>query len=136
MVKFSRINSPLALAACGAFLVPEPFGTCFVLAAAIWWLCRKMESPRLTLLFSWGRAVRRHFGWLYAESNFGGMRPDPSATLRSEEFASLCEIGKGATPYAIPDDHRKWLIYLYYISDRGGRVELTEPGRMRLTTGR
>jgi hypothetical protein len=136
MVKFRRIKSPLALAACGAFLVPEPFGACFVLAAAIWWLCRKMESPRLTPLFSWARAARRHFARLYAGRNFGGMRSDPFATLRPEEFASLCEIGRGATPDAVPDDHRKWLIYLYYISDRGGRVELTEHGRMRLTTGR
>jgi hypothetical protein len=25
----------------GAFFVPEPFGACLILAAAIWWLCRK-----------------------------------------------------------------------------------------------
>jgi hypothetical protein len=35
MTKFRTIKSHVALAACGAFLVPEPFGTCFVLAAAI-----------------------------------------------------------------------------------------------------
>jgi hypothetical protein len=36
-----EIKSPLALATLGAFFVPEPLGTCLILAAAIWWLCRK-----------------------------------------------------------------------------------------------
>ncbi len=44
------MKSPIALAACGAFLVPEPLGTCFVVVAAIWWLCRKIGSPLRTLL--------------------------------------------------------------------------------------
>ena len=35
-----EIKSPPALAALGAFFVPEPLGACLVLAAAIWWLCR------------------------------------------------------------------------------------------------
>jgi hypothetical protein len=35
---FRQINSPVALAAFGAFFVPEPLGMCLVLAAAIWWL--------------------------------------------------------------------------------------------------
>ena len=35
------IKSPLALATLGAFFVPEPLGACLILAAAIWWLCRK-----------------------------------------------------------------------------------------------
>jgi hypothetical protein len=45
MFKVREINSPAALAACGVFLVPEPFGACFVLAAAIWWLWRKIGRP-------------------------------------------------------------------------------------------
>ncbi len=47
MAKFREMKSPIALAACGAFLVPEPLGTCFVLVAVIWWLCRKIGSPCL-----------------------------------------------------------------------------------------
>jgi hypothetical protein len=38
MMKFQNINSPIALAAFGAFFVPEPLGVCLVLASAIWWL--------------------------------------------------------------------------------------------------
>jgi hypothetical protein len=38
MTRFYQIKSPGALAAFGAFFVPEPFGTCLVLASAIWWL--------------------------------------------------------------------------------------------------
>ena len=38
MTKFRQIKSPGALAAFGAFFVPEPFGICVVLASAIWWL--------------------------------------------------------------------------------------------------
>ena len=36
-----HIKTPRALAALGAFFVPEPLGACLVLAAAVWWLCRK-----------------------------------------------------------------------------------------------
>ena len=38
MTTFSQINSPVALAAFGAFFVPEPLGMCLVLAAGFWWL--------------------------------------------------------------------------------------------------
>jgi hypothetical protein len=37
MMKIQHINSPIALAAFGAFFVPEPLGICLVLASAIWW---------------------------------------------------------------------------------------------------
>jgi hypothetical protein len=36
-----QIKTPRALAALGAFFVPEPLGACLVLAAAVWWLCGK-----------------------------------------------------------------------------------------------
>jgi hypothetical protein len=39
-----EINSPLALATLGAFFVPEPIGTCLVIAAGIWWLYRKPDQ--------------------------------------------------------------------------------------------
>jgi hypothetical protein len=42
MISVREMKSPIALAACGAFLVPEPLGICLVLAAAIWWLWRKI----------------------------------------------------------------------------------------------
>jgi hypothetical protein len=48
--KLYRFKSPKALAALGAFCVPEPFGACLVVAAAIWWSCRKLFSrSRLTI---------------------------------------------------------------------------------------
>jgi hypothetical protein len=40
-----HIKTPRALAALGAFFVPEPLGACLVLAAAAWWLCRKPFHP-------------------------------------------------------------------------------------------
>src|SRR5581483_6169935 len=36
-----ELKTPPALAAFGAFFVPEPLGACLVLAAGVWWLCRK-----------------------------------------------------------------------------------------------
>jgi hypothetical protein len=35
------------LATLGAFFVPEPLGACVVLAAAIWWSCRKLARTRV-----------------------------------------------------------------------------------------
>jgi len=59
MTNFRRINSPVALATCGMFLVPEPFGACLLLAAAIWWLWRKAGCPCRTMLPSFRERVRR-----------------------------------------------------------------------------
>jgi hypothetical protein len=59
MTHFRRINSPVALATCGMFLVPEPFGACLLLAAAIWWLWRKTGCPCGSLLLSFREAVKR-----------------------------------------------------------------------------
>jgi hypothetical protein len=61
------------------------------------------------------------------------MRPEPTAILTPEEFASLREVGRG---FMIPDAHRKKFIYLYYIAERHSGLELTELGRMRLAEGR
>ena len=41
---FHQMGSPIALATLGAFFVPEPFGICLVIAAAIWWFCRKLRG--------------------------------------------------------------------------------------------
>jgi hypothetical protein len=59
MTNFRRINSPVALATCGMFLVPEPFGACLLLAAAIWWLWRKAGCPWRSMLSSFPERVRR-----------------------------------------------------------------------------
>src|SRR6202166_619904 len=40
MTNFRSIKSPVALATCGMFLVPEPLGSCLLLAAAVSWLWR------------------------------------------------------------------------------------------------
>jgi hypothetical protein len=70
MTSFRKINSPVALATCGMFLVPEPFGACLLLAAAIWWLWRKAGCPCRSMLSSFREAVRRgpHYwlvtGWI------------------------------------------------------------------------
>jgi hypothetical protein len=63
MTSFRRINSPVALATCGMFLVPEPFGACLVLAAAIWWLWRKAGCPCLSMVSSLRERVRRGLDW-------------------------------------------------------------------------
>jgi hypothetical protein len=42
MKSLRKIKSPAALATLGALCVPEPFGACLVLAAAVWWSYRKL----------------------------------------------------------------------------------------------
>jgi hypothetical protein len=59
MTNFRKINSPVALATCGMFLVPEPFGACLLLAAAVWWLWRKTGCPCRNMLLSFREAVWR-----------------------------------------------------------------------------
>lgn len=58
MARFRDIKSPVALAAVGAFLVPEPLGTCLVLAAVMWWFGRKLGVPLHWLSrLTWPRAL-------------------------------------------------------------------------------
>jgi hypothetical protein len=59
MANFRKINSPVALATCGMFLVPEPFGACLLLAAAVWWLWRMTGCPCRNMVLSFREAVRR-----------------------------------------------------------------------------
>jgi hypothetical protein len=59
MPSFRKINSPVALATCGMFLVPEPFGACLLLAAAVWWLWRKTGCPCRNMVLSFRETVRR-----------------------------------------------------------------------------
>jgi hypothetical protein len=61
MIKIRTIKSPVTLAACGAFLVPEPLGVCLVLVAGIWWLCRKIAAPCRRLSSLSDQAMGRHF---------------------------------------------------------------------------
>ena len=71
MTNFRRINSPVALATCGMFLVPEPFGACLLLAAAVWWLWRKTGCPCRSMVSSFGERVRRGLHWPGAHSSGG-----------------------------------------------------------------
>jgi hypothetical protein len=64
MTSFRRINSPVALATCGMFLVPEPFGACLLLAAAVWWLWRKAGCPCRSMVSSFREAVCRGLHYL------------------------------------------------------------------------
>jgi hypothetical protein len=65
MTNFRGIKSPVALATCGMFLVPEPFGACLLLAAAVWWLWRKTGCPWRGMLSSFREGVRRGLhSWL------------------------------------------------------------------------
>jgi hypothetical protein len=59
MTNFRGIKSPVALATCGMFLVPEPLGACLLLAAAVWWLWRKTGCPCRGMLSSLWEAARR-----------------------------------------------------------------------------
>src|SRR5580692_5651139 len=71
MTNFRRINSPVALATCGMFLVPEPFGACLLLAAAIWWLWRKTGCPCGGMLLTSRDAVWRRLRLPVAHSPGG-----------------------------------------------------------------
>jgi hypothetical protein len=51
-----EIKSPLALATLGAFFVPEPFGGCLVVAAAVWWSSRKLKGVDLKSVVKAGRS--------------------------------------------------------------------------------
>jgi hypothetical protein len=73
MTNFRGINSPVALATCGMFLVPEPFGACLLLAAAIWWLWRKAGCPCRTMLSSFWEGVRRGLHLPGAHYSAGGV---------------------------------------------------------------
>lgn len=55
MTRFRQVKTPVGLATFGAFFVPEPLGACFVLAAAIWWSCRKLgryKPPQVRQIFT------------------------------------------------------------------------------------
>jgi hypothetical protein len=66
VIKVRTIKSPVTLAACGAFLVPEPLGVCLMLAAGIWWLCRKIGASCRSPLSLWEQAPRRYFAAMNA----------------------------------------------------------------------
>jgi hypothetical protein len=87
MPNFRRINSPVALATCGMFLVPEPFGACLLLAAAIWWLWRKTGCPCRSLLSSFWDVVRRRLR-LPGVDSLGGVfgKKSPAIGHRRQQF--------------------------------------------------
>jgi hypothetical protein len=103
MTNFRGINSPVALATCGMFLVPEPFGACLLLAAAIWWLWRKIGCPYRTALSSFWEGVRRGLrlpgahspggvdGGNMPASNLAGSNSDSDRTARAFATTSVAE---------------------------------------------
>ena len=94
MTNFRGINSPVALATCGMFLVPEPFGACLLLAAAIWWLWRKAGCPCRSILSSFWEAVRRglHLPGAHSAGGLdGGNKPAPNlARSNSDSDRTAC----------------------------------------------
>ena len=93
MKSLRKIKSPAALATLGGFCVPEPFGACLVLAAAVWWSSAS------------GTAVERlRFAPESAFSSASARRPAAcrrNATARSPASAcgdgsarSFCRIGR------------------------------------------
>ena len=102
MTNFRGINSPVALATCGMFLVPEPFGACLLLAAAVWWLWRKAGCPCRNMLLSFREAVRRHLrlpgahlpggvdGAKKPTSNLARSNPDSDRTAGAFAGTSEC----------------------------------------------
>ena len=59
----------------------------------------------------------------------------PPASLSSEEFASLLEVGKGDAQGDIPQGHWERLVALGYALRRLGVLGLTEAGIRRLAAG-
>lgn len=60
---------------------------------------------------------------------------DPPASLSTEEFDSLREVGKGDAQGDIPQMHWERLVALGYALRRLGTLGLTESGKRRLATG-
>jgi hypothetical protein len=63
------------------------------------------------------------------------MPGDPTASLSSEEFDSLLELGKGDAQRDIPQLHWERLVALGYALRRLGVLGLTEAGKRRLAAG-
>jgi hypothetical protein len=95
MTSFRKINSPLALATCGMFLVPEPFGACLLLAAAIWWLWRKTGCPCRSMLSSFREAVRRGLHYLACYHPDQAMNASPDDNSGGEAVQEPRKINSG-----------------------------------------
>jgi len=63
------------------------------------------------------------------------MPHDTPASLSSDEFESLSEVGKGDAQRDIPQLHWERLVALGYALRRLGVLGLTEAGRRRLAAG-
>jgi hypothetical protein len=95
MTSFRKINSPVALATCGMFLVPEPFGACLLLAAAIWWLWRKTGCPCRSMLSSFREAVRRGLHYLACYHPDQAMNASPDDNSGGEAVQEPRKINSG-----------------------------------------
>ena len=104
MTNFRKINSPVALATCGMFLVPEPFGACLLLAAAIWWLWRKTGCPCRSMLLSFWEAGRRRLRLPGAHSPGGvdGAKEPTSNLARSNPDSDRTACAFASTSECLP----------------------------------
>ena len=105
MTNFRGINSPVALAECGMFLVPEPLGACLLLAAAIWWLWRKTGCPCRSMLSSFREGVRRrlHLPGPHSCEGIFGENPTPNvARCNSGSDNEACAIAIGPAAECLP----------------------------------
>jgi len=100
MTNFRKINSPMALATCGMFLVPEPFGACLLLAAAVWWLWRKTGCPCRNMVSSFWEAVRRGLRLPGAHSPGGVFGQNPTSNVAGRNSGSDSEACAFATASA------------------------------------
>ena len=64
------------------------------------------------------------------------MGPDLNAILTPEEFASLCELGKGTMQRIMPDVHKGRLLQLGFIKHALGGWRPTDLGTLRIAKGR
>ena len=60
---------------------------------------------------------------------------DHQPALSADEFASLCEVGKGEAQREIPQLHWERLVGLGYAVRRLGELGLTASGLRRLAAG-
>jgi hypothetical protein len=136
-IKVREIKSPAALAACGLFLVPEPFGICFVLAAAIWWLRRKMGCRCPPALFRMISNVFAHLSRIAAAAR-------PLMIQSGHSTAAMISRFQGRSrPRLIAMSADRNQVKVNHFSNRRSRVTsraiglgktpLTENNRPRLT---
>jgi hypothetical protein len=114
-----EIKSPLALATLGAFFVPEPLGACLIVAAAIWWLCRKsfrdVDLDVLPEALDW----RVDFYRFRAGQNAAILLPDRTDDIAMEKpFRIECRLARPTMGLAENGDFKSRPLLTTVNSDR------------------